>query len=214
MTELIVDAQWLPNTVAALEPYHDVLQTAGIERGLIGPRETARLWQRHLFNCAAIADPQLGLVPGEASVIDIGTGAGLPGLVWALVRPDLTVDLVEPLQRRVTFLNETIERLGVADRVRVHNVRAQEVSIHADVVTSRALAPLDDVVRWSTPLVAPGGSIIALKGARAATELAVAREKIPELTADATVVRIGPLQDDGHPWATVVAVHMRSKEDG
>lgn len=205
MIELTVDADWLIGTRDSLGVYHDVLERDGIERGLIGPRESNRLWERHLYNCAAVADPALNLVPRGASCIDLGTGAGLPGVVWALVRPDLHVTLVEPLQRRVAFLEEIREHFQLQDRVRIVNGRAQDVHDEAEVVTSRALASLEELVQWSIPRCATGGRILALKGARAAQELSAAREKIPAL-GDAEVVRVGPVQSDGHPWATAVLV--------
>lgn len=207
MIELDVNSDWLQATKNQLQPFHDLLRDVGIERGLIGPREVDRLWERHLFNCAAVADPGLNLVPQGASCIDVGTGAGLPGIVWALVRPDVHMSLVEPLQRRVTFLTEIRDYLGLDNRVSIYNQRAQEVKVTASVVTSRALASLAEVVQWSIPLCETGGRILALKGARAAQELSTAREKL-DLLDNADVVRVGPIQKDGHPWATAVLVQI------
>lgn len=160
------------------EAFAELLSGAGVERGLIGPRETPRLWERHLVNCALLGE----LVPEGASVCDIGSGAGLPGLVLALSRPDLTVTLVEPLLRRSIFLEEAVELLGLP-RVRVVRARAEE--LHGDVtltedargfdvVTSRAVAPLPRLLDWSLPLVRAGGVLAAMKGASAAEELAAA----------------------------------------
>lgn len=203
-----VDTDWLESTRAALQPFHDILAGDGVTRGVIGPREHDRLWSRHLLNCAAVADPNLGLVPHEATVIDVGTGGGLPGVVWALVRPDIRMVLVEPLQRRIAFLDDAVTELGIGERVELHAVRAQDFKGPAgDVVTSRALSSLADLTQWSLPLLASGGSIVAMKGARADTELSEARESIRNMGIDmAQVVRIGPLQPDGHPWASVVVM--------
>lgn len=147
------------------ERYADWLATAGIERGLLGPREVPRLWERHLLNCAALGE----LVPTGVSVVDVGSGAGLPGLVLAVLRPDVRVTLVEPLLRRTTFLEEVVADLGLDVEV----VRGRADALHGsrtfDVVTSRAVAPLDRLLRWSVPLAAPGGTVVALKG-RSATE--------------------------------------------
>ncbi|MHB1066737.1 MAG: 16S rRNA (guanine(527)-N(7))-methyltransferase RsmG, partial [Candidatus Nanopelagicales bacterium] len=102
---------WLGPYAEPLRVFADLLAGPGVERGLIGPREVARLWERHLLNCAVVAEPSTGLVPQGASVADVGSGAGLPGLVWAIVRPDITVRLLEPLLRRTVFLNEAVAAL-------------------------------------------------------------------------------------------------------
>jgi 16S rRNA (guanine527-N7)-methyltransferase len=150
------------------ERYAEFLADAGLERGLLGPREVDRLWDRHLMNCAVLGEA----VPERASVIDIGSGAGLPGLVLAIVRPDLSITLLEPLLRRTTFLSECVTMLGL-DNVEVRRGRAEEVAkdYAVDVVTARAVAPLERLVRWALPLLRPGGELLALKGERAATEL-------------------------------------------
>ena len=155
-----------------LAPYADLLATAGVERGLIGPREVPRLWERHLLNCAAA----LEVVPEGATCIDVGSGAGLPGLVWALARPDLRIRCVEPLLRRATFLTEAVEALGLTDRVEVLRDRAEDLvgRTAAPIVTARAVAPLDRLAGWALPLVAPGGALLALKGRSAEEELAAA----------------------------------------
>ncbi len=154
--------------------YADLLATAGVERGLIGPREVARLWDRHLLNCAFVGE----LIPLDARVIDVGSGAGLPGIVLALARPDLTITLLEPNERRATFLLETIEELGLA-AVDVRRARAEEshgsigtrAGGQAEIVTARAVAPLDRLVPWCLPLVRTGGSLLAIKGQSAQAEL-------------------------------------------
>jgi 16S rRNA (guanine527-N7)-methyltransferase len=143
-----------------------------VVRGLIGPREAPRLWDRHLVNCALLAD----LMPADATVCDLGSGAGLPGLVLAIARPDLTVTLVEPLLRRTTFLDEVVEALALPT---VEVVRGRAEALHGqrtfDVVTSRALAPLDRLLGWSMPLVAPTGALVAMKGSSVDEEIAAAR---------------------------------------
>jgi 16S rRNA (guanine527-N7)-methyltransferase len=142
-----------------------------VRRGLIGPREADRLWDRHLLNCAVVAPA----VPAGASLVDVGSGAGLPGIALALARPDLSVVLVESLQRRVGFLQEVVDRLGL-DRVQVVRGRAEELAgrVSGSVVTARAVAPLDRLAGWCLPLARPHGTLLALKGAQAERELAAA----------------------------------------
>lgn len=151
--------------------YCAALATAGVERGLIGPREVPRLWDRHILNCAVIGE----LIPEGASVVDIGSGAGLPGIPLAIARPDLRITLVEPLLRRTIFLSEFIEEAGL-DVAVVRGRAEQSGVIHeaggADVVTSRAVAPLAKLAQWSLPLVHEHGRMLALKGVSAAEELA------------------------------------------
>lgn len=166
------------------QQYADVLADAGVERGLIGPREVPRLWDRHLLNCAVV----MPRVPQDARVADVGAGAGLPGLVWAIGRPDLTVTMIEPLLRRATFLQETADVLGLTN-VEVVRARAEEVQATYEVVTARAVAALDKLARWCLPLVAPGGVLLALKGRSASEEVASARRTLARLGATDTVVR-------------------------
>jgi 16S rRNA (guanine527-N7)-methyltransferase len=158
----------LPAAVA----YADLLATDGVVRGLIGPREAPRLWDRHLLNCAVLGEA----IPEGSTVCDIGSGAGLPGLVVAIARPDLSVTLVEPLLRRTTFLDEVAAALSLAN---VEVVRGRADALHGsrtfDVVTSRAVAPLDRLLEWSMPLVAPTGALVAMKGSRVVEEIDQAR---------------------------------------
>ena len=163
----------------AAERFAALLAGAGIERGLLGPREAERIWERHLLNCAALTDL---IEPGER-VVDLGSGAGLPGLVLAVRRPDLAVDLVEPLERRCRFLVEAVAELHLADRVRVVRGRAEEPDVQVQVgavgtVTARAVAPLDRLVRWAMPLLQPGGRLLAMKGERADEEMGAARAAV------------------------------------
>ena len=160
--------------------YADLLRTEGLTRGLLGPREADRLWDRHLLNCL----PLETAIPQDASVADIGSGAGLPGLVIAIARPDLRVSLVEPLLRRATFLHEAVALLDLSN-VTVLRSRAEDLPAGwvADVVTARAVAPLDRLAGWCLPLVAPGGLLLALKGDRADAELADAEPTLRRLGA-------------------------------
>jgi 16S rRNA (guanine527-N7)-methyltransferase len=159
------------HTLPRAEVYAALLADDGVVRGLIGPREAPRLWERHLVNCALLGE---AIAPG-ADVCDIGSGAGLPGLVLAIARPDLRVTLVEPLLRRTTFLDEAVERVGLSN---VEVVRARAEELHGtrefSVVTSRAVAPLARLLDWSMPLVRQGGALVAMKGASVADEVAAA----------------------------------------
>ncbi|MFN0282661.1 MAG: 16S rRNA (guanine(527)-N(7))-methyltransferase RsmG [Kineosporiaceae bacterium] len=151
------------------ERFAEHLATSAVLRGLIGPREVPRLWDRHLLNCAAVAEL---LAPGVRCV-DVGSGAGLPGAVLAISRPDVEVILVEPLQRRVAWLEEVVADLGLGN---VTVVRARAEELHRDgpafdIAVARAVAPLDRLVGWCLPLVVPGGRLLALKGRSAGAEL-------------------------------------------
>jgi 16S rRNA (guanine527-N7)-methyltransferase len=149
-----------------------ILATSGVERGLIGPREVPRLWSRHLVNCAVVAEEATDEIPMGGSVADVGSGAGLPGVVWALVRPDLRVTLIEPLLRRATFLSEAVAQLCLEGRVEVLRARAEDVPPRTfDVVTARAVARLPQLLSWTLPLVSVGGVVLALKGSSAAQEV-------------------------------------------
>jgi 16S rRNA (guanine527-N7)-methyltransferase len=172
-----------------VEAYADLLATDGVVRGLIGPREAPRLWDRHLLNSGVLGE----VVPRDASVCDIGSGAGLPGLVLAIARPDLELTLVEPLLRRTTFLEEVVEALALTN---VEVVRARADALHGrrtfDVVTSRAVAPLDRLLQWSMPLVAPTGALVAMKGSSVTEEIEAARPVLAEYRcADPEVLTLG-----------------------
>lgn len=167
------------------------LADAGVRRGLLGPRETERLWDRHILNCAAVAE----LVSPGASLCDVGSGAGLPGVVLAIVRPDIRVTLLEPLLRRSTFLTECVQDLGL-DTVSVVRGRAEDWAgrMSADVVTARAVAPLTRLAAWALPLLRPSGELLALKGEGAELELAEADQVLTALGATSRVVaRVGSL---------------------
>jgi 16S rRNA (guanine527-N7)-methyltransferase len=150
--------------------YAEHLVTSGVERGLIGPREAPRVWERHVLNCAVVAE----IVPDGARIVDVGSGAGLPGIPLAIARPDLHVVLLEPLARRVDWLREVIADLGL--EIEVERGRAEEPEVRrrwegADVVTARAVAPLARLASWCVPLLRSGGMMLALKGAAAAAEV-------------------------------------------
>jgi 16S rRNA (guanine527-N7)-methyltransferase len=159
--------------------YAALLTGPGIERGLLGPREGERVWQRHLLNSAVLTE----LLPQQGRVVDVGSGAGLPGLPIAIRAPGLQVELVEPLQRRAEFLSEVVAALGLEGQVRVVRGRAEDGNVRADVgaangVVARAVAPLDRLVRWCLPLLVPGGRLLALKGSTAQAEVERSRTEL------------------------------------
>ncbi|MFF2651325.1 16S rRNA (guanine(527)-N(7))-methyltransferase RsmG [Streptomyces sp. NPDC058045] len=191
--------------------YGELLADAGVRRGLIGPREVPRLWERHLLNCAVLSE----VVPEAVTVCDVGSGAGLPGIPLALVRPDLKITLLEPLLRRTNFLNEVVELLGL-DHVTVVRGRAEEVlgkltPVH--VVTARAVAPLDRLASWGVPLLRPYGEMLALKGDTAADEVKAASAALAKLGAvETSVLHVGEGVVD--PLSTVVRVEVGESPGG
>ena len=161
-------AKYFPGQEGSIVAFAQFLVGAGIERGLIGPREGERIWDRHIFNCLPVTQ----LLPNGASLFDIGSGAGLPGIVIALARPDLQVTLIEPLERRVEFLNEAVSAIpDLPFPIQVLRGRAQDVKKSADFVTARAVAPLEKLKKMSWHMVKTGGSLLAMKGESAATEM-------------------------------------------
>ncbi|WP_198957200.1 16S rRNA (guanine(527)-N(7))-methyltransferase RsmG [Mycobacterium lehmannii] len=185
-----------------IQRYAATLAGAGVERGLIGPREVERIWERHILNSVALSE----LVEPDQRVADIGSGAGLPGIPLALARPDLHVTLIEPLLRRSEFLREMVDELGID--VTVVRGRAEEPGVRkqlgeTDVVVSRAVASLDKLTRWSMPLLRVDGHMLALKGERAEEEIRDHRRVMASLgAADVRVMRCGANYLD--PPATVV----------
>lgn len=163
---------------AAAVAYGELLGDAGVTRGLIGPREAPRLWQRHILNCAVVAPA----FKADSTVCDVGSGAGLPGVVIALARPDLHVTLLEPLLRRATFLSEVTKLLELTN-VDVIRARAEDVggTVAVGAVTARAVAALPALVGWCIPLLVPGGELFALKGVRAAEEVHSSRTALRRL---------------------------------
>jgi 16S rRNA (guanine527-N7)-methyltransferase len=180
----------------AIRQYVDILASRGIDWGLIGPREGDRLWERHVLNSVAGA----ALFPTGASVVDVGSGAGLPGIPLAVLRPDLRVTLLESLLRRANFLELAVEELGLGDRVTVVRARAEEHRATYDVVTSRAVAPLPRLVGWCLPLLAPGGRLLALKGSSAAGELADAAGLLRKKRLTGTVHEVPVPTTDETTW--------------
>jgi 16S rRNA (guanine527-N7)-methyltransferase len=173
------------------EAYADLLAGPGVERGLLGPREVERIWDRHILNSAAIAE----LIEPGSCVIDIGSGAGLPGVPLAIARPDLRVTLVEPMLRRTEFLEEAVAILGIP--IAVTRGRAEDAEIRSrlagsDVVVSRAVADLGKLTRWGMPLLRSGGRMLSMKGDRAVEEVAVSGPEMAALGAiGVEVVRCG-----------------------
>lgn len=180
--ELAVARQVFGERFDIAERYHKSLASDGVERGLIGPREVPRLWERHLLNCAVVGE----LIAEGESVVDIGSGAGLPGIPLAIARPDLHITLVEPLLRRSVYLAEFVESNGLD--VLVVRGRAEESGVikeagGADVVTSRAVAPLEKLAKWSLPLIHEHGRMLALKGSSVAEEISRDRDSLARLGA-------------------------------
>jgi 16S rRNA (guanine527-N7)-methyltransferase len=195
-----VAAEIFGSSLPQAEKYAALLTGDGVERGIVGPAEAERIWDRHLLNCGVVAR----LIPAKAAVIDLGSGAGLPGIVLAILLPGARVTLLEPLARRVEFLHESVASLGLGN-VQVVRGRAEDLAgqVLADVVTSRAVAPLDKLAGLSTGLARPGGRVLAIKGASAETELAKARPVLARLgVTDARVVQAGSA--GGGATATVV----------
>jgi 16S rRNA (guanine527-N7)-methyltransferase len=190
----------LGDQLPAAERYAALLAGPGVERGLIGPAEAARIWDRHILNCAVVAE----LVPDRCLLADLGSGAGLPGIVLALLRPQAEVVLIESLARRVAFLDECVTELGLT-HVRILRGRAEDLAgeVRADIVTARAVAPLARLAGWAIGLCRPGGTVLAIKGANAAAELAAAGADLRRLGATGpAVLQVGSGIVD--PPATVV----------
>lgn len=156
-------ARYFPTKTEEIERYAGLLGSVGIERGLIGPREGEKIWERHIFNSLSITS----LIPEGSSLIDIGSGAGLPGIPIALARPDLQVTLIEPLQRRIDFLNEAVVGLDIT----VLRGRAEDFNIKADFVTARAVASMEKLKAMSWHLLKKGGTLLAIKGENASQEV-------------------------------------------
>ena len=188
-----------PDAAENLTRFAHWLSGAGIDRGFLGPREVDRIWDRHIANCAVVEE----LIPLNSKVFDIGSGAGLPGLVLAIVRPDITIGLIEPLMRRSEFLKEVVADLGISQQVTVMRGRAEELKGHtAPVITARAVAPLGKLLTWSLPLTTKGGQILAMKGSSAAAEIAEAADILKGRSAEIVLCGQGIVD----PQTTVVRV--------
>ncbi len=188
-----------------VEEFAHMLEQEGELRGLIGPRELPRLWSRHLVNSAAI----LPFLPSKGQLLDVGSGAGFPGIVVAIARPDLDVHLAEPMQRRCEWLADVVDALGL-DNVTIHQARAEELrgKGKADVVTSRAVANMSKLVRMTSKLIAPGGSLVALKGRRAALEVEDAAAELKRHHLSASIHEVPSIMEDD---STYVVVCRRTK---
>ena len=204
-----VAAEVFGERLGVAERFVELLVVHGVERGLIGPREVERLWGRHVLNSAVVGEQ----MPQGARVVDVGSGAGLPGLPLAIARPDLEVTLVEPMARRVAWLDEVVETLGLST-VTVVRGRAEEPEVlaraaGADVVTARAVAPLAKLCGWCLPLVREGGVVVALKGSSAAEEIERDRRAVAKAGgAEPRVVTCGAVLDE--PTTVVVIERVKS----
>lgn len=187
--------------------FAQILRDEGEVRGLIGPRELPRLWSRHLVNSAAVLD----FIPAQVAVVDIGSGAGFPGIVIAICRSDLEVHLVEPMRRRFEWLCDVADEIGL-DNVSIHNARAEELRGQgmADVVTARAVANLKKLLPLAMPLIVPGGRLLALKGRRAYEEVKDARPVFALHSVDSVRVHEvpSPMEDE----STMVVELMRARD--
>lgn len=176
-----------------IRQYVDILVSRGVDWGLIGPREIGRLWERHILNSIALES----LIPEGCRVADVGSGAGLPGIPLAILRPDLEMTLIEPMLRRSNFLTEALDELGLDDRVTVVRGRAEDADLHVDVVVSRAVARLATLINWTADLIVESGSLLALKGQSADDEVVKAKKELSKrrLSAEVLLIRADPAAD-------------------
>lgn len=176
-----------------IRKYVDILASRGVDWGLIGPREIGRLWERHILNSIALES----LIPEGCHVADVGSGAGLPGIPLAILRPDLEMTLIEPMLRRSNFLTEALDELGLDDRVTVVRGRAEDADLHVDVVVSRAVAKLATLINWTADLIVESGSLLALKGQSADDEVVKAKKELSKrrLFAEVLLIRADPTSD-------------------
>lgn len=176
-----------------IRQYVDILVSRGVDWGLIGPREIGRLWERHILNSIALES----LIPEGCRVADVGSGAGLPGIPLAILRPDLEMTLIEPMLRRSNFLTEALDELGLDDRVTVVRGRAEDADLHVDVVVSRAVAKLATLINWTADLIVESGSLLALKGQSADDEVVKAKKELSKrrLSAEVLLIRADPASD-------------------
>ena len=176
-----------------IRQYVDILASRGVDWGLIGPREIGRLWERHILNSIALES----LIPEGCRVADVGSGAGLPGIPLAILRPDLEMILIEPMLRRSNFLTEAIDELGLDDRVSVVRGRAEDADLHVVVVVSRAVAKLATLINWTADLIVDSGSLLALKGQSADDEVVKAKKELSKrrLSAEVLLIRADPASD-------------------
>ncbi|WP_460466730.1 16S rRNA (guanine(527)-N(7))-methyltransferase RsmG [Calidifontibacter terrae] len=204
-------ATYLGDRLPLMERFAGHLADTGVSHGLVGPREVPRLWDRHVLNCAVVAD----LLPQGVRVADVGSGAGLPGLVLAIARPDITITLIEPLLRRVTWLDDVRDDLDL-ENVTIRRARAEQCDdVEVDIVTSRAVARLDTLSQWSLPLLTAGGRMLALKGSSAQEEVDEARTVLESMGADQIeVLRCGAGIVDPETVVVSVSIDGRVTRNG
>jgi len=176
--------------------YVDILASRGVDWGLVGPREIPRLWSRHIVNSLAISP----LIATRSSVLDVGSGAGLPGIPLAIFRPDLRITLLEPLLRRANFLTETVAELGLQAQVTVLRGRAEDQRRRYQVVTARAVAALPKLLGWCLPLLAPHGELLAIKGETAEAELLAAQGLLRPRRLSGEVLTVAAHPDAEPTW--------------
>jgi len=193
----------------AISGFHELLRDQGVLRGLVGPREVGRLWERHLVNSSAVVP----FLPTTGRIIDVGSGAGLPGVVIAAMRPEAEVVLLEPMERRTDWLTEVVEQLGLAN-ARVLRGRAEDQpdSLAGDAVTARAVAALDKLYGWTLPLLSVGGQLVALKGGRAQAEVEEGAETGRRLGGGPAEIRVAPTLDGLEPTSVVVVQKVAAGE--
>jgi 16S rRNA (guanine527-N7)-methyltransferase len=190
----------------AIAHFHAMLRDEGVLRGLVGPREVARLWERHLVNSAAVVP----FLPEAGSIVDVGSGAGLPGVVVAAMRPGAEVVLLEPMERRTDWLSEVVGAIGLTN-VTVLRGRAEDQigQLHADAVTARAVAALDKLYGWTLPLLRVGGRLVALKGGRAQDEAHAAVAAGQRLGGGPAEILVAPTLDGLEPTSVVIVEKTR-----
>ncbi|MDO4412560.1 16S rRNA (guanine(527)-N(7))-methyltransferase RsmG [Cutibacterium sp.] len=195
-TDDVIAERLYGNRYKTIKQYVDILANRGVEWGLVGPREVDRLWERHILNSAALES----LIPEGSTVVDVGSGAGLPGIPLAVLRPDLEITLVEPMLRRANFLMETVQELDLGARVAVLRGRAEDVGIVTDVVVCRAVAKLTTLVGWTVRLFGQTGCLLALKGQSADEEVRKAKKELAKhhLCAEVLLVRADPSSEVTH----------------
>ena len=193
--------RYLGDAFPVLSRFHALLREQGVLRGLIGPREVSRLWERHLLNSASLVEH----LPSAGTIVDVGSGAGLPGVVIAALMPEAEVVLLEPMERRSAWLVEVVAELALGNATVVRG-RAEEHhgTMVADAVTARAVAPMDRLARWTLPLLRPGGRLVVLKGRQAADEIDSARNVLRKLKAVRTDIMVGETLPGLEPTTVVV----------
>lgn len=198
-------AEVFGDALPAVQSFRDLLADQGVLRGLVGPREVSRLWERHLVNSAAVVP----FLPTDGVIVDVGSGAGLPGIVVSAMRPDASVVLVEPMERRTDWLREIVDALALAN-VEIRRGRADEVGItSADAVTARAVAALDKLYGWTLPLLRVGGRLVALKGGRAAAEVDAAAQEGQRLGGGGAEIATAPTMAGLEPTTVVLVTKER-----